>query len=248
MKMYDMPRKNSVRSEATSYAANEPLLRISYSKAGRPGEVMTSQKYGATIAIDANGGASSELLITLTELVKDQTGTAASSVVHTIDGTVYDTLKKVVDKINSIQGFKAVALHAPFSHDTGSASFLDLTETRIPEVPSSLDCLKRSVATSNPVYLRFGEPTVEDSGRVKFLSAITSITSATGGNVKLSRDNGVDAIKTLDEVAVAATAKTAYLAAELQDAPTYEGPFLVEFSATNATGATLTVRHVSAQA
>lgn len=248
MSDYNMARKCEIRSESTSYADNPALLRLSYSKASRPDEVMTVQKYGATVAIDANGGTGTELLITLTELRKDENGDALASVTHSINGNTYDTLGEVAAAINAIEGFKAVVLHAPFSFDTGTANFQDLAATRIPENPAYVDVLLRSVATGNPVYLRFGEPTVEDAGRVKFLSAITSITSATAGNVKLSRDNGVDAIKTLDEVAVSATGKTAYLAAELDDAPTYQGPFLVEFSATSLAGATLTVRHQSAQA
>ncbi len=246
--MYDMPRKNEIRSSSVSYADNAALLRISYSTASRPGEVMTVQKYGATITIDADGGTSSELLITLKEKRNDQNGAALADVTHTINGNAYDTLQEVVDAINAIEGFTAWVLHAPTSHDTGSSAFLDLAETRIPEPPMYLECLKRSVATSNPVYLRIGEPTERDAGFVKVVSCITSVTSATGGNIKIERDNGVDTAVTLDEEAVSATAKTAYLDAELEDAPTYYGPLLVTFSATSLAGGTLTVRHQSAQA
>jgi hypothetical protein len=244
--MYTRPRHDEVRSSSATYADNPSILRIAYSKSARPGEVMTLQKKYATVTIAPTGGTSSELLITLKEYTADQSGTAAATVTHSINGNTYDTLKKIVDYINELEGFTAWVTDAPYSHDTGSDAFVALAETTIPESPEYLDCLKRSVATSNPIYKRIGEPTERDSGYIKVLSVITSVTSGTAGNLKIERDNGVDAVKTLDEAAATSTAKTAYFSAKIDEAPTYQGPLLVTFSATSLAGGTLTVRHQQA--
>lgn len=236
------PRLSSIRSATRTYAENAPMIRLAYSKAGHPGDDPNIQRYGATVAIDANGGTSSELLITLTELRKDGAGDALADVTHEINGNTYDTLAKVVAAINAIPRFTAWVTDAPFSHDTGTASFLDLAATRIPEAPGYLDCLKRSVATSNPVYLRVGEPTERDNGFVKLVGVVTSITSGTGGYVEVGRDNGIDDYKTLDAEAVTATARTKSLDERLEDAPTYQGALLFTYGATALTGASLTVR------
>lgn len=236
--MYNAPRLNAIRSSGDfTYAANAPILRISYSKSARPSEVMTAQKYGATIAIDADGGTSSELEIVLTEKVKTQTGAAGVDVVHTINGNEFDTLKKVVDKINSIEGFTAWVTDAPHSHDTGSAAFLDLAETAIPEVPGYLDCLKRSVATANPVYKRIGEPTERDAGWLKLVRAEVAITSATGGSLEFARDDKDEGYVKYRNYPLTATANTAYANYDVDAAPTFQGPLLITVAATNATGA-----------
>jgi len=244
--MYKTPRIDQINAVTVSYADNATLMRISYSKAPRPAEVMTLQKTGATIAIDANGGTSSELLITLVETTKDENGTAAASVTNTINGNTYDTIAKVVDQINTLEGYTAWVTDAPFSHDTGTDAFVDLAATAIPEAPSYLDCLKRSVATANPVYKRLGQPTERDNGYIKLISAITSITSGTAGNIEVGVDNGTDAYQILDSEAATATVKTAYLDAELMDAPTYQGALLFTYSATSLSGAVLTIRHQNA--
>lgn len=236
--MYNAPRLNAIRSSGDfTYAANAPMLRISYSKSSRPSEVMTAQKYGATIAIDADGGTSSELKITLTEKVKDQTGTAASDVVHTINGNTYDTLAKVVDAINDIEGFTAWVTDAPHSHDTGSSAFLDLSETAVPEVPGYLDCLKRSVATSNPVYKRIGEPTERDAGWLKLVRAEVAITSATAGSIEFGRDDKAEGYIKYRNYALTATANTAYADYDADKAPTFQGPLLITIAATSLAGA-----------
>ena len=243
--MYDAPRMNSVVSKTTKYADTRHCLRIAYSKSPRPSEVMTKQYTGATIAIDANGGASAKLLITLTETAVDQTGTAAASAVHTIDGSTYTTLGAVVKAINAIEGFTAWVKDAPHSLATDVDTWSDLAATGIPEAPSYLDALVMSSHTSDALFLRVGHPTERDAGGIKLLSAITAITSATGASVKIERDNGVDAAQELDAEAVSATAKTAHIDAELKDAPPYgEGPFLVTFDATDLSGAELTVRYI----
>jgi len=245
--MYNAPRLNAIRSSGDfAYADNDTMLRIAYSKSARPSEVMTSQKVGATVAVDANGGASSELLITLTELVKDQTGTAASSVVHTIDGTTYDTLGEVVDAINAIEGFTAWVTDAPHSLDTGSASFLDLAATAIPETPGYLDFLKRSVATSNPVYKRIGEPTERDAGWLKLVRAEVAITSATAGSIEFGQDDKDVGYVKYRNYPLTAAANTAYANYDVDAAPTFQGPLLITIAATSLAGAVGRVETVQA--
>jgi hypothetical protein len=245
--MYNAPRLNAVRPSGDfTYAANAPILRISYSKTGQPGEVMTSQKYGATIAISENGGSGSKLLITLTELVKDVTGGAASNIVHEINGATYTTLKAVVDKINSISGFTAWVTDAPHSHNTNSDAFLALATTAVPEVPGYLDCLKRSVATTNPVYKRIGEPTERDSGWLKLIRAEVAITANAGGSIEFGRDDINEGYVKYRNYALSATANTAYANYDVDAAPTFQGPLLITIAATNATGAVGRVETVQA--
>lgn len=242
----DKPRTNSVLSKTLKYSDTRNCLEIVYSKSPRPSEVMTVQYTGATIAIDADGGASSKLLITLSESAVDQTGTATTAATHTFDGSTYTTLGALVKAINETEGFTCWLKDAPASLATNVDTFSDLAATAIPEAGSTqLGVLVMASHASDALYLRVGHPTIRDAGGIKLLSAITSITSTAGASIKLERDNGVDTAETLDEERVSATAKTAYLDAELQDAPTYgEGPFLFTFDATSLTGAELTVRYI----
>lgn len=237
------PRLSSIRTETRTYADNPSMLRISYSKAGSPGDDPNIQKYGATITIDPTGGTASELLITLTELRKDGAGDALSNVTHAIHGNTYDTLAEVVAAINAIGPFTAWVTDAPFSHDTGSASFTALSATRIPEAPFYLDCLKRDVQTSNPVYIRLGEPTERDNGYQRLFGVNTSITSATGAVITVGRDDGVSDYEVLDTASAASTtAPTEYFSKDELTAPTYQGALLITYSASNLTGASVTVR------
>lgn len=240
------PIADQIRTTSMAYADNDTMLAISYSRSPRAGEVMTAQKCGATIAIDADGGASSELLITLTELVYDETGTATTPVEHTIDGTTYDTLKKVVDYINTLPGFTAWVTDAPHSLDTGSANFLDLAATHITESPGYLNCLKRSVSTSNPVYKRIGEPTVRDAGRIRITNIEVEITSETGGTVEIGRDDKVEGYVKHRSYVLTSAAVDRFGNYTIEDAPTFQGPILVTIAATSLAGAVGRVEHLQA--
>lgn len=236
--MYNAPRLNAVRSSGDfTYAANAPMLRISYSKSARPSEVMTSQKVGATVTISATAGTGSKLRITLKQLVDDVTGTAATPITTNLDGATYTTLGAMVDAINEIEGFTAWVTDAPHSHSTDSADFLALAETAVPEVPGYIDCLKRTVATSNPVYKRIGEPTERDSGWLKLVRAEVAITSATAGSIEFARDDKADGYQKYRNYALTATANTAYADFDVDKAPTFQGPLLITIAATSLAGA-----------
>lgn len=246
--MYNRPRLDMIRSKSASYSDNDSVLRIVYSKSARPGEVMTSQKTGATITIDANGGASSKLLITLTESVKDQTGTAAASVTHTFDGSTYTTLGAIVDAINATEGFTAWVTNARHDTATNVDTWLDLAATAIPEAPGYLDCLKRSVATTNPVYLRIGEPTERDANWLKVIRAEVAITSESGGSIEIGQDRKGEGYKKYRSYALTAAANTAYLSYDTDKAPTYQGPLLITVSATSTAGTVINVETQQANA
>lgn len=246
--MYNRPRLDMIRSKTIAYADTRYCLRIAYSKSARPGEAMTSQKTGATIAIDANGGDSSELLITLTQTAVDQNGDAAASVVNTIDGTTYSTLGAVVDAINAIEGFTAWVLNAPHALDTGCATWSDLAATAIPESPGYLDCLVRSSHADDAMYLRIGEPTERDANWMKVVRVEVAITDNTGGSVELGQDRKGSSYQKYRNYPLTATANTAYMNYDADKAPTFQGPLLIDANATSNTGLVLNIETMQANA
>ena len=219
----------------------QPCLAIWFSQALVAGESADSAMDGATITIDADGGASSELLITLKINRLDNTGTATTDTTYTIDGTTYDTLKKIIDYINgSCTGFRAAALHAPHDMDTGQANFIDLTETEIRTDGKPYNCLYRDVSafvqdTGKEVnWLRVGYPEFRDSGRMKLIRVAGTTTGNTNGTVKVIRDNYGETQQELLSF-TQQTAETAYVDEDVMTASTYRGPLLIEVQADNLT-------------
>ena len=235
------PRLNSIRTAGTTYAANDPILRIAYSRAMRPGEVLTKQPIGATIQASADGAAGgSYLRVTVTESFKDMSG-AVTTEAHNIDGDVVETAGGLVDALNALDGITAWLTSAPHSLATNTNTWTALTETQIPESPGFLDCLQRSVVTSHPVYIRLGEPTERDAGFLRLMWANVAIGNATGGFIEVGQDRKGEDYKKYIRTALTATADTRYFNYDDMNAPTLEGPLLVTVGATNLTGTDVTV-------
>jgi hypothetical protein len=234
------PRLSGIRTKGATYAANLPMIRVAYSKSGRVGETLDAQPIGATITVAETGGSGSKLRVTITETVRDINNND-STVVTNIDGATVLTLKGLVAALNKVAGITAWVTDAPHAFSVDSDDFVALSATAIPEAPSYLDCLKREVATSNPVYLRLGEPTERDNGYMKWLGAEVAITSATAGSVEVGTDDGIAAYQKHYNQALSATANTRYLSYKPDEAPTIKGALLVTVAATSLAGATLTV-------
>jgi hypothetical protein len=127
-------------------------------------------------------------------------------------------------------------LHAPHSLSTNADTFVDAAEAAISEGDKPSEVLLRSVATGNKAYLRIGEPEVRDTGRMRLVRVEGSVTTATGGAFKLWRDEKGKTAEVILEAAVAAAGVNVPFAYDRENAPTYQGPLLVEVGATNSTG------------
>jgi len=225
----------------------QPCLAIAFSNSGLAGETYELATDGATVTIDANGGTSSELLITLKIEKIDSTGTAATDVSVAINGATYDTLAKIVNYINSLgTGWKAWALHAPHNLDTGTDDFIDLAETAVRMDGKPLNCLNRDVSevaldsdTAN--WLRIGNPEERDSGRMKLLVVRGTCTGVTNGTLNIFRDVS-GGTKTLLESVVLAAAETRYVDETVLNASVYQGPLLIEARSDDLTATNITVR------
>ena len=240
------PIADQIRTSSMAYADNAPILAVSYSRTPRSGEVITSQKCGATIAVSATGGAGSKLRVTVAEKVFNEKGEAQSDVTTNIDGAVALTLGGLIDALNALPGITAWALDAPHSLSVDSNTWTALSATQISESPSYLSCLKRSVVTTHPVYKRIGEPTVRDAGRIRITNIEVAITSETGGYVEIGRDDKVEGYVAHRRYTLTDAAVDRFGNYTIEDAPTFQGPVLVTISAANLTGAVGRVEHINA--
>ena len=232
------PRLEQVKVNRVTHADNLPILAIKYNRAGRPGERMDKQQHGATITIVRNGSTDTKLEVTLKEKYADVNGAVitAATADYVFEGETVTTLGALVDAINAIPGFTAWALHAPHSFSLDSANFVDAAEAPISEGDKASEVLQRSVANGNKAYLRIGEPEVRDTGRMRLTRVEGSITAAGGGAFKLMRDEKGKTAEVILEAAVAAAGVNVPFAYDRENAPTYQGPLLVEVGATNSTG------------
>jgi len=243
---------NSIVKRMASMAdTSQPCLAIAFSLAAYAGEVTTSQVDGATIQIDADGGTSSELLITLTVNKIDESGDATTDTTISINGATYDTLEEIIDYINEQNGFTAWALHAPHNMDTGNDNFADLAETEIRTDGVAYECLYRDVDAftfdSDYVnWLRVGYPTERDSGIISIVRLSGTTTGNTNGTVKLYRDEK-DGSKTELQSFSQNTTQTAYVDRDSDNALSYEGPILVEVKSDNLTATDIALEYMTGE-
>ena len=239
------PRTDAIRVASATYAANAPLIRIYSSREHRPGEVMTAQKAGHTIAVAPTGGSGGKVRFTITERVFDATGTAATPVTTTIDGATVETLGGLIDALNAIDGITAWALDAPHSFSVDSDDFEALSATAIPEQPGYLDCVQREVATANLVYKRVGVPEVRDAGALAWTNLEVSITNETAGYVEIGTDDKVKGYQALRRYSLTDAAVDRFGNYKIDDAPTVKGPVLITVGATNLTGTVVRFEYMS---
>ena len=138
---------------------------------------------------------------------------------------------------------KAWALHAPHNMDTGNDDFIDLAATSVRTDGVAYECLYRDVNAftfdSDYVnWLRVGNPTERDSGRMKIIRLSGTCTGVTNGTVKLFRDLS-GGTKTELRSFTSAAAQTSYMDYNEQNGPVYQGPLLVEIKADNLTASNL---------
>lgn len=240
------PIADQIRTSSMAYADNAPILAVSYSRTPRPGEAMTAQKCGATIAVNATGGTGSKLLVTVAEKVFNELGVAQSDVVTAINGAAVLTLGGLIDALNAIDGLTAWALDAPHSLSVDSNTWTALAATQISESPNYLSCLKRTVATGHPVYKRIGEPTVRDAGRIRITNVEVSITAEAAGFVEIGRDDKVEGYVAHRRYTLTDAAVDRFGNYTIEDAPTFQGPVLVTIGATSLAGAVGRVEHLQA--
>jgi hypothetical protein len=196
-----------------------------------------------TLTIDETGGTGSELLLTLT------TGATAT----TIDGGVAagDTLEKVVNQINAVDGWEARRAHGPADLDTGSALFAALAATAVStEWTSALYRAQTSgagvagymtarIASPNLGTFRGnggGDPATafgNNKGKIEILSVQGYVDgSTTVPYVKISQDqtnaNGEVLVKVLPMSAVDVTTPEELYSATAGEGMVFHGPLLFE--------------------
>jgi hypothetical protein len=253
MKMIDpKPQLRAAVAHRVTYADNAPVLQLRWSPTPRAGEDPRRQVVGATYTIGHNTGADSKLRITLKELVRNESGgtSGVSDTTKNFDGNVYGTLAGLVKAINEdSMGFQARVLHAPSDFSVDSNTWTAETETALDAGGTEWkSCLKRSVVTTNPVYLRVGNPEVSDNGRFMLLRLQTKVTNATGAAGALYEDPVGGTKKTLRGDIVAGTTWTSHVSSAMDNAEIVRGPLLVQAGATNSTGLEIILTTVNAEA
>ena len=253
--MNEMLNRNiidEVRSVRAQYGdAYMPCIGIGYSLAPVAGESTTTQNDGATITIDANGGAASHLLITISKYTRNEAGTQTSTDTE-LDGDDYDTIVEMVDALNAIEGITAFVMHAPSDMALDNDNFVDLAETAIRTDGKYNEVLYKDADqfldadTDYPVYIRVGLPEVRDSGRITLQRLYGFCTGVTGGLIKIYRDE-IGGTKTEMFSYTLAEALTQYINNDANEALTYRGPLLIEVRSDDLSAADFTVVYRSAE-
>ena len=220
-----------------------------------------------TFAIDANGGTSSELLLTLKRYMVDQTGAALASgtvvsiggvnytcgaggvITHSINGKVDDTLHAFVARINTFAGFKASILHALTTQDTGSADYIDAAETVLPEAAfGGIATLFRDASAHHVSALRLGLPRANDRDPLKLLKIAGKATGATAGTVKLIRDDDAEFVADgshqeayLNETLTGA--QTSYIDDNVLECQTIRGPVVLIVASSDLSAADFAIHY-----
>ncbi len=254
--------------------ANMPCLALNYSLKGQANESPKVRKSKATMTIDADGASGSKLELLVSIKRYDETGSALADETYTIAGaaakvdwagTAPDytasalTLKDAIDLLNEIPGMQAFALHAPHSASLNSGFFIDLAETDIPIQPAKyLECLYRDVSDyvidtdKNVAFMRVGLPEVRDAGSMRLVGLNAIVTGATGGKVRLYRDdirefsNEYSATYATEQAnkqmyvdeTLTDTVLTEYVDKDILNAMTIQGPVILAISASDLTACT----------
>ena len=237
-----------------------PCLAIVYDAGPKRGEgypgTNGSQKTGATIEIDANGGdLGSKLEIILrVKNVLVPSGTATTDTTYTIDGTTYNTFYKIIEYINTLPGFKAWALNLPHSFATDVDTWADLAETRIPDsrMVRPLKCLYRNMASGASAYVRIGTPESHNAGKLRLMRVAGTTTGTTASGVRAYTDNYASYVagatpNYFPAETANATGYTQYWNQDKDHAATYQGSLIVEVYASDLTAAEMNVVYANAE-
>ena len=235
-----------------TYADNAACLELRWSPTPRADEDPTEQIVGATYTIGANTGAGSKLRITLTEKVLNESGgtSGVSDETYNYDGNVHSTLGALVAAINKAShGFTARVLHAPTDLSVDTDAWTAESATALPAggVNPWKACLKRSVATTNPVYLRVGNPEVQDNGRFILVRLQNIVTNATGAAGAIYEDPEGGTKRTIRSGLAPTTSWKAYIDHSPERAEIVRGPLLVQAGATNSTGCEVELTVIQAE-
>lgn len=182
------------------------------------------------------------------------------------------TLKEAIDLLNEVPGLQAFALHAPHSMPLDNAYFLVAAEADIPTQPGEyLETLYRDInayvivsdgAVNNfMAYMRVGVPELRDAGSMKLIgvSGKNTETSTVNGGVRIYRDDIRDYGSEFNAVydteitnkqlyldKALVLAETAYVADNIENAVTIQGPIIVEVRGTDLLTTTLTLKLMQA--
>lgn len=235
-----------------AYADNASTLELRWSPTPRAGEDAREQIVEGSYTIGANTGSGSKLRVTLTEKVLNESGgtSGVSDKTYNYDGADYGTIGALVAAINKAgHGFQARVLHAPTDLSVDSNTWTAETKTALPRggINPWVSCLKRSVATGNPVYLRIGNPEVQDNGRYVLVRLSTVVTNATGAAGSLAEDPEGGVKRVIRSDIAPGTSWTKHIDNSPDRAEIVRGPLLVTAGATNSTGCQIELTVVQAE-
>ena len=203
--------------------------------------------------------------VACTDITYTITGAAAKSAwtgTATAQTANASTLKEAIDLLNEVPGIQAWAMHAPHGMSLNSDQFLVASEADIPTQPGLYhETLYRDVSeyvidTDKKVaWMRVGIPELRDAGSMKLLQLNSIVTGATGGLVKIYRDDIRDygteysATYATDRAnkqtylnkTLVNTVLTEYVGATIENAVTIRGPVIVEISASDLTACVATM-------
>lgn len=227
-----------------------PALQLRWSPTPRADENPKEQIVGATYEIDADGGDTDKVLLTLTEVVKTEAGASGTNLEYEYDGGVLGTIGALVDAINKANhGFTACVAHALTSLDIDSDAFTDVAATALPAGGPDpwVSTLVRTGANIAQ-YLRVGNPRFQDNGRFLLVRFQNIVANATGAVGTLYEDPQGGTPVAIRSGLAPTTAWKAYIDNSPDRAEIVRGPLVLEQNATATAGLAAELTLVQAEA
>ena len=238
-----------------------PMLAIRYNRVPIAGESIELQPQKATITIDNNGGGgAASLRVTVALYTMDSTGTASTTTSYIYDAAsgggasvtdICETLGELVDELNKIPGITAYRMNAAADYSLATNDFVDVSATDIIG-HEFMETLYRDADQIHYSAVRIGVPQFMDRGRIRLLGVSGTVTGATTGTLTVSIDpvegeGGASSEKLVQSFTLVNTTETAYMDYNILDAPTIQGPLLIEASSADLSAASIVVRYVNAE-
>lgn len=235
---------------ATTFA-DHTMMKIRFNKAQVAGETPDSMISKATIEVDEDSSSGSKFILTL-RIFRRAASNAGTDVTTIADADVHefsvtgvavvsgatqhqvDNLGELVAAINTVDGFEASITDGPMAFDLDHATnSVTVAQTEIPSMPNWLATVQNDVSVTKAVYKRIGLPEQHHRNALRLMEINASATGVTAGVLQVWTDDPVSGAGAILINRTLLAAQTAYLGDDIQNAPTYHGPLLVKFYASD---------------
>lgn len=259
MKDLNSPITNAVRMARINYVdTGNPLIAVRFSRIPIAGEDITTQRTRATWTVQPTSGGSSKLRILVKLYSVDENGDTDTTTTYTYDGvtggsptSVTATLGSLITALRTIPGITAYRCDAGGDYPLTTDDFIAVSETDISQIGFT-KTLYRDVSEVYASSIRIGVPEFMDAGHIKLLGISGTVTGATSGTLRISRDWNDEDTDASDETliqsfALVNTTETAYWNYNQLEAPTFQGPLLIEAASNDLSAANIVIRYINVE-